>query len=181
MALGATVYVFDIQLADADRGVYEALSLRVARHPSETEDFLLTRVLAYCLEFTPGIAFSAGGLSAPDEPAICVRDPTGALLAAIHVGLPEAERLHKAAKSAPRVAVYAHRPPGQFVDRLRRERIHRADEIVIAAVDPDLLSALAARMDRRMKFDLAVAGGTLYVGLGEETLTGTVTTHRLEA
>ena len=58
MALAATVYTFDIELADTDRGVYETLALRVARHPSETEEFLVTRVLAYCLEYTVGLAFS---------------------------------------------------------------------------------------------------------------------------
>ena len=60
MALSATVHTFEIELADVDRGVYESLSLKVARHPSETEDFLLTRVLAYCLEYADGIAFSRG-------------------------------------------------------------------------------------------------------------------------
>ena len=59
MAIGSTVHTFDIQLADVDRGVYETLALRVARHPSETDEYLLTRVLAYCLEYTEGIAFSA--------------------------------------------------------------------------------------------------------------------------
>src|SRR5277367_3916970 len=58
MALGATVYNFKIELADSDRGVYAPLDLRAARHPSETEDHLLTRVLAYCLEYTEGIGFS---------------------------------------------------------------------------------------------------------------------------
>ena len=76
MALTATIYNFDIDLADNDRGVYETLALRVARHPSESEDYLFTRVLAYALEFADGIAFSKG-LSEPDEPAITVRDLTG--------------------------------------------------------------------------------------------------------
>jgi hypothetical protein len=100
MALGATVYVFEIRLADADRNVYETLSLRVARHPSESEEYLLTRVLAYCLEFTEGIAFSSGGLSNPDEPALAIRDLTGALQSWIEIGAPEATRLHKASKAA---------------------------------------------------------------------------------
>ncbi len=73
MALGATIYNFDIELADVDRGVYESLALRVARHPSETAEYLLTRVLAYCLEFAEGISFGKG-LSEPDEPALTVRD-----------------------------------------------------------------------------------------------------------
>src|SRR5690606_37256332 len=73
MALGATNHVFSVRLSDVDRGIYETLELRLARHPSESADFLVTRLLAYCLEYTEGIAFSKG-LSDPDEPAIVVRD-----------------------------------------------------------------------------------------------------------
>ncbi len=65
MALGATVYAIEIDLSDSDRGVFESLALRVARHPSESEEYLVTRVLAYALEYAEGIAFSAGGLSDP--------------------------------------------------------------------------------------------------------------------
>jgi len=103
MALGATVYAFKIELADSDRGVYVPLDLRVARHPSETEDHLLTRVLAYCLEYTEGISFS-NGLSDPDQPAISIHDLTGVLRVWVDVGAPDAARLHRAAKLAPRVA-----------------------------------------------------------------------------
>ena len=108
MALAATIYHFAIQLSNVDRGVYESLALKVARHPSEAEDYLLARVLAYCLEFTEGLSFSRG-LADPDEPALAVRDLTGRLLAWIDIGAPDAARLHKAAKAAPRVAVYTHR------------------------------------------------------------------------
>ena len=100
MALTAIIYNFSIELADVDRGVYESLTLKVAQHPSETEERLLTRVLAYCLEYTDGIAFSKGGISDPDEPAITVRDLTGALKVWIEVGAPDAARLHKASKAA---------------------------------------------------------------------------------
>src|SRR5918997_7076013 len=134
MALTATIHNFDIQLSDVDRGVYESLSLRVARHPSETEEYLLTRVLAYCLEYAEGIAFSKG-LAEPDEPAIAVRDLTGALRVWIDVGAPDAARLHKASKAAPRVAVYTHRPPAQLLRALAGERIHRADALELYAVD----------------------------------------------
>jgi len=93
VALTATIYNFDIDLADADRGVYESLALRVACHPSESEEYLITRVLAYALEFSEGIEFSRG-LSNPDEPAISIRDMTGALKSWIEIGNPEAARLH---------------------------------------------------------------------------------------
>src|SRR5882762_8474744 len=99
MALTATIHNFEIELADSDRNRYESLALRVARHPSESEEYLVTRVLAYALEFTEGIAFSRG-LSEPDEPAISVRDLTGVLRAWIEIGTPDAARLHKASKAA---------------------------------------------------------------------------------
>lgn len=178
MALGATMYVFEVRLNDADRGVYEALTLRVARHPSETAEYLVTRLLAYCLEYTEGIEFSKG-LSDVEEPAITVRDLTGALQCWIEVGAPDALRLHKAAKAAPNVALYVHRDVDALLARLAGERIHRAEALRICAVDRELLAAFVARLDRRMSFDLAVSDRTLYLTLGDDTLTGTVEERRL--
>jgi uncharacterized protein YaeQ len=174
------MYVFEVRLADADRGVYETLTIRAARHPSETAEYLVTRLLAYCLEYTEGIAFSKG-LSDPDEPAISVRDLTGALQAWIEVGAPDAARLHKAAKAAPNVALYVHRDLDQLLSRLAGERIHRAGSLRICAVDRELLAALVARLDRRMDFDLTVSDRTIYLSHGENTLTGVVHERRLEA
>ena len=173
MALGATLYNFAIQLADVDRGVYEPLALKVARHPSETEEYLLTRVLAYCLEYTEGITFS-GGIAEPEQPAIAVRDLTGALRAWIDVGLPDAARLHKASKAAPRVAVYTHRPPAQVVRALAGERIHRVEALELYAVDQELLGGLAERLDRRMTFDLSVTDRHLFIAGDGLTLSGAV-------
>ena len=148
MALGDTVHVFEIELANSDSGVYESLRLRVARHPSETPEHLLTRVLAYCLEYTEGIAFS-NGLSEPDEPAIAVRDLTGMLKVWIDVGAPEAMRLHRASKAAPRVAVYTHKDAVQLAARLSAERIHRIEALELYALDSQWLSDLAQRLQRR--------------------------------
>src|SRR5688572_32559435 len=101
MAQGSTVHAFSVELADVDRNTYATLDLRIARHPSETPEFLLTRLLAYCLEYGEGIAFS-DGVGAVDEPAVTVRDLTGQLTAWIEVGAPSVERLHRGAKAAPR-------------------------------------------------------------------------------
>ena len=171
--LNATIYTFEIALADADRQVFEALSLRIARHPSETEEYLWARVLAYCLEYTDGITFGRG-LSDPDEPAIAVRDLTGQLRAWIDVGVPDAARLHKAAKAAPRVAVYTHRDPALLLRALEGERIHRADALALYAFDRELVAALVVRTARRMSFDLSVSGGHLYLSLGADTLSAEV-------
>jgi uncharacterized protein YaeQ len=173
MALGDTVYVFDIELANSDRAVYESLKVRVARHPSETAEHLLTRVLAYCLEYTEGIALS-NGLSAPDEPAIAVRDLTGVLKVWIDVGAPEATRLHKASKAAPRVVIYTHKDAVQLATRLAAERIHRMDALELYAMDFEWLSNLAQRLPRRTTFTLTVSEQHLYLSLGEETLSGVV-------
>lgn len=174
------MYVFDVRLADADRSVNEILTIRAAQHPSETAEYLLTRLLAYCLEYTDGIAFSKG-LSDPDEPAIIVRDLTGVLQAWIEVGSPDAERLHRAAKAAPRVAVYCHRGLDAFVARLDGARIHRAGEIRLRAVEPELLSGLVARLERRMSIDLTVSDRTLYATLGNETMSGALLERSLES
>jgi len=173
MALGATIYVFKIDLADSDRGVYQPLELRLARHPSETEDHLLTRLLAYCLEYTEGIAFS-NGLFESDQPTIAVRDLTGALRAWIDVGAPEAARLHRAAKLAPRVAIYTNKDAVQLAARLGAERIHRVEAMELYAVDRDWLASLAARLKRRMEFTLTVAEKNLYLSMGDETLAGVI-------
>ncbi len=180
MALTATMHTFDIQLADVDRGVYEALAFRVARHPSETEDYLFARVLAYCLEYAEGISFSKG-LAEPDEPAIAVRDLTGALRVWVDIGAPDAGRLHRASKAAARVAVYTHRDPAQIVRQLSGERIHRAAELELYGIDRTLLAGLVERLERRMKFALSVTGGHLYVTIGDDVLEGAVERYALTA
>lgn len=168
MALTATLYNFTIELADVDRGVYESLALKVAQHPSETEERLVTRVLAYCLEYAEGIGFSRG-ISDPDEPAITVRDLTGTILSWIEVGAPDAARLHKAGKAAPRVAVFIEKAPVIYLRQLAGERIHRGDAIAIRAIDRELIDALVTRLDRRMTFSLSVTDGHLFLSLPDGT------------
>lgn len=173
MALQATVYNFDIELADSDRGVYESLALRVARHPSESEEYLVARLLAYLLEFADGIAFSRG-VSDPDEPAIAVRDLTGAVKTWIDIGTPDAARLHKASKLASRVVVYTHKDPRQFLRQLAGAKIFRADALELYAIDRALVSALVARLERRVAFSVSISDHDLYVSIGAENLSGSV-------
>lgn len=176
MALGATIYHFEVRLANVERAVYETLSLKLARHPSESDEHLVARLLAFCLEHTDGIAFSKGGLSDPDEPPIAVRDLTGTLLSWIDVGLPDAARLHKAGKAAPRVAVYTHRDPALLLRALDGARVHRADELEIYAFDRLQIAGLAQRLERRMQWNLSVSGGTIYASIGDETIEGELRT-----
>jgi uncharacterized protein YaeQ len=173
MALTATIYTFDVQLSDVDRGVYETLAVRAARQPSETEEYLAARVLAYCLEYTDGIAFTKG-LAEPDVPAIEVRDLTGALRAWIEVGTPDAERLHRASKASPRVVVYAFKDPANLARQFEGTRIHRADEIELHAFDPAFIAAFVERLERRTSFELAVTERHLYLTIGGSTLESAV-------
>ena len=179
MALSSTVYNFDIDLADADRGVYESLALRVARHPSESDEFLVARVLAYCLEYEEGIEFSRGGLSDPDDPPIAVRDLTGVLRAWIDIGTPAADRLHRASKAAPRVAVYVHKESAQWLAGLAAARIHRAAELRLYAIARSLVASLVAKLDRRMSFAMAVSERHVFLSLSDKTLDGQVEPLRL--
>jgi uncharacterized protein YaeQ len=173
MALTATIYNFDVELADSDRHRYESLALRLARHPSESEEYLVTRLLAYLLEFAEGIEFSRG-VSAPDEPVIAIRDLTGTITTWIDIGTPDAARLHKASKAAGRVVVYTHKGPTQFLKQLAGERIHNAGALELYAIGRDLVNALVAHLDRRVAFSLSVTDRELYLSIGRDNLTGQV-------
>jgi uncharacterized protein YaeQ len=166
----ASIYNFDVELSDVDRQVYESLHLRVAQHPSETEPFLLARVLAYCLEYTEGITFGHG-LAEPGAPAIAVRDLTGALRVWIDIGAPDAQRLHKASKLAPRVVVYTHKDPALLVRQLAGERIHRAEALELYGLDRRFLDDLSTHLGRRTAFALTVTERELYLTVGAVTLT----------
>jgi len=180
VALTATIYNFDISLSDVDRGVYEALAVRVALHPSETMEYLLSRLFAYCLEYEEGITFSKGGISDGDQPPLWVATPDGRMKTWIEVGMPDPERLNKAGKGAERVVVYTHRDPAQIRRQAEGERIHRAGEVRIFALDKQLLAGLAPLIDRRTKMEISVTGGHLYVNVAGRSLSGEVTEHRLE-
>jgi uncharacterized protein YaeQ len=166
MALTATVYNFDVNLADVDRGVYETLAVRAALHPSETEEFLVTRLLAYCLEYEEGISFSKG-----------VSD--GRIRTWIEIGAPDAARLHKAAKTADRVAVYTHKDPASLLRRWAGERIHRAAEIPVYGFERQFLDGFAALLERRMSLHLSISGRQLYLDVAGRNLSGAVSEHRI--
>lgn len=176
MAAGATIHTFEVQLADMDRGVYEQFTVRAARHPSETEAYLVTRLLAYCLEFQEGIAFSEG-ISATDEPAVIVRDLTGKLLAWIEVGAPDAARLHMGSKAAERTVVYTHRDPAKVAASWAGAKIHRAEEILLHSFDRGFVDAAIAALERRNSLTLTVTERQLYVELNGVHLSSAVHSH----
>lgn len=174
MALPATLRRFEIALADADREVYEQLDWRVAQHPSESERYLVARVIARALEHADGVEFSRGGVSDDDEPAIVRRDLRGDLQAWIEVGSPSPDRLHKATKLAPRVAVYGWKNVEQLAAAIAERGVHRADELVLRALPVELLDGAVATLDRVNRWDLSVAGGVLYLATGVAQFDGAV-------
>jgi uncharacterized protein YaeQ len=178
VAQTATIYNFEVDLADMDRGVYETLDLRVARHPSETAEYMLVRVLAYCLEYQEGIELTEG-VSSGDEPALLVRDLTGRVTAWIEVGMPDASRLHRGSKLAGRVAVYTHRDVRQLLAQLSGEKIHRGEAIPIVAFDRGAVEDIARSLDRRTRVALSVTHGELFVTIGNRTISLTMVQHRI--
>jgi uncharacterized protein YaeQ len=178
VALTSTIYNATVEINDVDRGVYQSIALRIAMHPSETMEYMATRLLAYCLEYTEGIEMTAG-LSDGDEPAIVVRDLTGRVTAWIEVGTPDADRLHRASKLAGRVAVYMHRDPRILLSQLEGQRIHRAEDIAIYSFAGTFIDDLAARMERRVAISFSVTEQHIYLDINGHALSTTIERHRL--
>jgi uncharacterized protein YaeQ len=163
MALPATMRRFEIALSDTDRDVYEQLELRVAQHPSESERYLVARVLARALEHAEGLDFSKGGVSDDTEPALVQRDLRGDLVAWIEIGAPSPDRLHKATKACKRVVVYTWKDPQQLRDAIAERGVHKGDAIELHGLAPDVLDAIALTLDRVNRWELSVSGGVCYL------------------
>src|SRR2546426_1989607 len=176
MGLTATIYSFDTELADIDRGVYQTLGLRLARQPSETVDYMFTRFLAYCLEYTEGIALTEG-IAAGDEPAVLVRDLTGRITAWIEVGMPDAARLHRGSKLAGRAAGYTHRNVAQVLAELDGKGIHHAAEIPVYEFGRGFIDAIAAVVPRRAAVTVSVTERHRYLDLDGRALETAVVEH----
>ena len=176
MAEAATIYSIDTELSDVDRGVYQTLSLRLARQPSETLEFMLTRFLAYCLEYTEGIEFT-GGVAAGDQPAVLVRDLTGRITAWVEVGMPGAPRLHRGSKLAGRVAVYTHLNVAQVLEQLHGKQVHQAPAIPVYAFGRGFVDGVAAVMQRRASATVSVIERQLYLDVGEHAFSTAIEEH----
>jgi uncharacterized protein YaeQ len=178
MALTATLHHFTIQLANMDRGTYADFELRVAQQPSETAEFMLMRVLAYCLEYEEGIVLTEG-VAAVDEPAVLVRDLTGRATAWIEVGAPDAERLHRGSKLAGRAALYTHRQVEPLLEQYAGARIHRAADLPVHAFDRAFVSEGARRLQRRSAVSVSFTEGQLYLDIDGLSMSTSVVTRRL--
>lgn len=176
----STVYNFSIDLSDVDRGVYEEFKLPVALHPSESLEFMVTRLLAWVLEHTEGIAFSPG-IGAPDEPTVSVKGLDGTVLTWIEIGSPDAERLHRASKAAQRVAVYCHRSADLVHEELIRKPIFRGEAISFYSFEGTFISDLARSLERRNDLRISRSDQTLYLSINDQNFSTQLIERRLSA
>lgn len=168
MALPSTVYRVTIQLSDVDRGVYEALQATVARHPSETEERLVARLLAYALFFEPGLSFTKG-VGAGEEPDLWLKGPDGRVLLWVEVGLPEPERIIKAGRHAERTALVACGRALPAWEQQHLRKLEGIPRVSVISFDQEFIGCLVSRLDRSITWDVTISDGTLYLNVGSET------------
>ena len=178
MALPSVMHRFEVELSDVDAGVYDTLSLRLAKHPSESSAFLLTRLFAYLLNTSAEVELSKSGLCQPDEAPLSARDLTGRTTLWIEIGNPAPERLHKASKAADNVMIYTYKNPQLLIDAVHRAKVYRSEEIPIVAFDPTFLEELAEVLVRNNHWSVMHSEGTLLVNVGESSFQGTLEQHR---
>ena len=180
MALTATIYQFGIELADIDRGVYETLELQGGTAAVRDRGSMLTRVLAYCLEYEDDLtAALTEGVAAGDEPAVIVRDLTGRVTAWIEVGMPDASRVHRGHKLAGRAAVYTNRDIRQVLAQLDGGRVHRAGDVPVYTFDGEFINRLAQHVERRTALSLSITERQIFANVGPHTLTTSIETHHI--
>ena len=169
MALPSTVYKAAIQLSDVDQGVYESLQVTVAQHPSETEERLVARLVAFAIFFQPELTFTKG-LCVADEPDIWVKGPDGRVRLWVEVGLPDADRIVKASRHAERVALLAC---GRALPNLSLQHLPKLEKLAnltVVTVDQSFITSLAAQLERFITWSITITGGTLFLTVGGMTL-----------
>jgi uncharacterized protein YaeQ len=177
MAQPSTVYKASIQLSDVDRGVYESLLATVARHPSETEERLVARLLAYAIFHEPELAFTRG-ICAADEPDLWVKGGDGRVRLWVEVGLPEAERIIKASRHAGRVALLACGRALPGWDRQQLPRLESIDNLTVIGIDQAFINGAAAQLERSINWSITISEGTIYMTIGEETMHSVIQVKR---
>ena len=174
MAHPSTLHRFRIDLSDVDRGVYQKIDIRVARHPSESEEFLLSRVLAYALNHETELSFSKEGLGAPDEPCLAIADPGGGFRLWLEIGNPSIRKLHRATKSSPKVRIYTYKNPELLIAELKAEPIYQPERLELFSFSPGLLASLESTLVRDNSWNLIHQDGSLMIQVGEESISGEV-------
>jgi uncharacterized protein YaeQ len=174
MALPATIYRVNIQLSDVDRNLYQKIQTTVARHPSETPERLVARVLAYAVRFDPELAFTKG-ICAGDEPDLWIKGPDGRVITWIEVGLPDPERLLKASRHARQVILFAYGPTRFRWENQHMLRLSAISNLIVFGIDYAFLEQIVARLQRAISWDLTITEGNFYLSIGEETLESSLT------
>jgi uncharacterized protein YaeQ len=173
MALPATLHDFQVELSHVDAGETRRVSLRAARHPSESMERLWLRVLAHCWLWREGIE-QGPGLSDPDAPDLLARDLTGQTTLWVRVGRPDPVRVQQEADRNPRaeVAVLFDSPRRMeaFVEEAREAGLARLGRAQLGAVDPRFLAELASSEERRTRLSLTIVGDHLYLERGGRSL-----------
>jgi len=173
VAKTATVYRLTLELSDIDRGCYETLDFRVAQHPSEGLDRVVTRILAYALLYEEHLEFGRG-ISDAEEPDLWSHDLTGRLLHWIDVGTPGADRIHTASKKASSVTIVCHKRPDALAREMTGRRIHNADAISVIYLDPGFIERLAGALDRTSSWIVVHTDGELNVTVGNDSFATSV-------
>jgi uncharacterized protein YaeQ len=174
MALKATIHKARLQLADLDRGVYLDRSLTLARHPSETDERMLVRLLAWALhtpaDDTNGALDFGKSLWDGDEPDLWQKDLTGRTVHWIDVGLPDERRLLRAASRADRVSVLAYASSTPLWWRTVAGKLARVRNVAVWQIDAAQSQALAALAGRTMHWHVMVQDGLVSVNDGERVV-----------
>ena len=172
MALRATIHKADLHVADGDRHYYGSHGLTVARHPSETDERMMVRLLAYALHAQEGLAFTKG-LSDTDEPDLWLKDLTGAIDLWIEVGQPDERRILKACGRAGQVVVYCYGGHASTVWwEGVRGKLARARNLRVVNLPAAQARELAALAERTMDLHVNVQDGAAFVSadLGQVTV-----------
>jgi len=171
MALKATIFKIELQLSDLDRNYYQTHTLTLARHPSETDERMMVRVIAFALHAHEALEFGKG-LSADDEPDLWRRDLTGAIEQWIEVGLPDEKRLRKASGRAAEVIVltYGGRTADLWWEQNQSalRKLGKLRVINLAAAPTAALAALAAQ--RTLSLTALIQDGEMHLSVGEQGL-----------
>jgi uncharacterized protein YaeQ len=174
MAQKATIFKARLQLADMDRGVYADHQLTLARHPSETDERMMVRLLVYALnapaDADHGALEFAKGLWDPDEPELWLKDLTGQIVHWIEIGQPDERRLMKASGRAGRVTVVGYSASTPIWWSGIATKITRARNIEVWQIAAAQAQALAELAQRSMQLQVSVQDGTAWVGDGERSV-----------
>ncbi len=169
MATGTTIYRATVQLADSDRGVYTELRATLARHPSETAERLVTRLLAYALFYEPGLVFTKG-ISDGDQPDLWVLDADNRVGLWLEVGLPDVARITKACRHATRVLLLLSGQRRRVWEGLHLADLKTASNLAIWTVDQSVIQKLADYLERSVTWSVTVSGGVVYLAVGNHSL-----------